>query len=147
MSTNLFISYTDQKRTGLTTGSFTALTSSTVTITDSPTEEGTWYVFEPDLTDEEIIAISSFLEHNDNYDALISLANAAMTNNRSWLTNALPQLVTGANQIINSTTASSLPNDKNLATAVKTVSNQLADVLKQNNAIIRLLMNDQSGTD
>lgn len=93
--------------------------------------------FDQDLTTDEKTLVLLIMQGNANMDVVITAAKKALVDNATWNSNTLPQVISGADKIINSTTASSLPNDKQLAQAVKTLANQVADLDNQNRAIIK----------
>lgn len=61
----------------------------------------------------------------------------AVTDNTNWKNNALPQIVSAADAILGSSSASAL--EKQLAQGIKALANQTSDICAQNNAIIRVL--------
>ncbi len=157
MSTDIFIptaaeptnpngaSYTtwmDEARV-LTPALFSVATSKTCTVETVPPDPETgapemYHVhFDQDLTPDERTLVLLIMQNDANMDAVIAKAKAALTDNTNWNANTLPQIINGANAIINSTVASSLPNDKQLAQAVKTLANQVADLDNQNRALIK----------
>lgn len=79
-----------------------------------------------------------------NEEAIWTSAQAALATNTAWRTTTVPQLLSGADTIINS--ATSTANEKSLARAVRTLSSQLDSTSAQSNAVIRLLLQQLDAT-
>jgi hypothetical protein len=128
----------------ITPSLFANATSKTCTVETVPADPDTgtpemYHVhFDQDLTPDERTLVLLIMQSDANMDAVIAAAKKALTDNSTWNANTLPQIVNGANAIINATgTAAYLPNDKQLAQAVKTLANQVADLDNQNRALIK----------
>ena len=136
-------SWMDKSRV-ITPDLFALATNKTCTVQTVPADPNTgtpemYHVhFDTDLTTDERTLVLLIMQNDANMDAVLAAAKNALVNNQTWNNNTLPQIISGANAIINATgTAAYLPNDKQLATAVRTLANQVADLDNQNRAIIK----------
>jgi len=122
---------------------FTAVTSKPATVTTEPANPDTGWSemyhvhFEQDLTPDERTLVLLILQSDANMDAVIVAAKKALTDNSNWNANTLPQIVSQANTIINSTGTGVSATDKQLANGIKTLANQIADLDNQNRALIK----------
>lgn len=125
---------------------FSDLTASVVTGPASWVEGGLEIPFEPDPSPAEVKRIIIRLEsENLNEETLRVQAEAALATNTAWRTNTLPQVISGADAIINNATATA--REKQLANGIKTLANQVGALTAQNNALIRLEIEDLTATD
>jgi len=127
----------------ITPNLFTAATSKPATVETVPANPDTgmpemYHVhFDQDLTPDERTLVILILQGDANMDAVLAAAKKALTDNSTWNTNTLPQIVNQANTIINATGTGVSATDKQLANGIKTLANQIADLDNQNRALIK----------
>lgn len=95
--------------------------------------------------EEQRRIIARMTTASSNEESVRESAFAALDDNRAWVTTTHPQIITGADSIIDSPTATA--REKQLAQAVKALGNQVADLCKQNNGLIRFALRKFDGTD
>lgn len=96
--------------------------------------------FDGNLTDAQVFSVRERVYYTAEEETERKRARQAIADNNAWRTNTYPQVLSGANAIINSTAAGVSATDKDLARAVRTLANKMDDVLAQNNALIRLVV-------
>lgn len=140
----MILNVTDLKRTVDTTD-FSDITASQKIGPAVLTPDGLDIPFDVNPSPAEVDKIILRLTtSSSNEEVITNKAKSALASNSAWQTNSYPQLVTGADAIVNSSTANA--TEKNLARAVKTLSNQANDLTTQNNALIRLLLRQFDAT-
>lgn len=125
-------------RPDLAPGDFADITPATVTIEPHPNGSDAVLTFDADLTGDQIAAVAERARMPSAERTLRDRARNALTSNQAWVDNVYPQLVAGADAILNDASAST--QEKNLAQGVKSLANQLRDVTQQNNVLIRLVV-------
>jgi hypothetical protein len=101
--------------------------------------------FEADLTAEQQQQVIYIVQHTENERTITTAAHDALASNQTWITNVHPQIISGADAIIGA--AGSSAQEKNLANGVKSLADRTKILAQQNNALIRLVLQQFDGTD
>lgn len=128
----------------LTPDMFAAATSKSCTVellpadTNAGLPERYHIQFAQPLTVDERELVIRIAQNNANYQALVAAATTAYTDNLNWANQDYASLISGANQIIN--TVGSSTQEKNLASGVKILADQVRDLCNQNRALMKLAL-------